>query len=54
MSTETVSQCTCCFMAYLDLDWTMKSGESTLRRPLMNAENKVGPRTEPCGTPEEG
>ena len=30
----------------------VQSGGRTLGRSLMKSENKVGPRTEPCGTPE--
>ena len=33
---------------------TMESGGSILTRSLMNAENRVGPRIEPSGTPEDG
>ena len=33
---------------------TVESIGSTSRRSLIKAENRVGPRTEPCGTPEEG
>ena len=31
---------------------TVQSGGRTLGKSLIKSENRVGPRTEPCGTPE--
>ena len=41
-------------MDVLSAKRTVESRGSTFGRSLLKAENRVGPSTEPCGTPEEG